>query len=85
MQYYFKKQIKINPERGIELSEFRNLEMESRPELTFEGYPKGFEVPSHLVYNNQSKYGIVTFELESRIMASYIPLGAEVERTDCLT
>jgi hypothetical protein len=91
IQDFFNKHTKLNPERVIEFSDrFRNLEVGSRLEITFEGKPTGFEVPSYSVCNHQSEYGIVTFELETRVTARYIPPGAEykdleIERTDFLT
>jgi hypothetical protein len=91
VQDFFKKYTRINPERVIELSDrFRNLEVDSRLEIAFEGKPIGFEVPSYSVYNHQSEYGIVIFEIETRVTARYISPGAEykgleIERTDFLS
>jgi hypothetical protein len=77
VQDFFKKHT-INPERVIELSDrFRNLEVDSRHEIAFERKPIGFEVPSNTVYNHHPEYGIVMFELETRVTARYIPPGAE--------
>jgi hypothetical protein len=68
---------------------FHNLEIDSRLEIVFKGKPKGFEAPSHSVYTHQSEYGLVIFEVETRITARYIPPGAEyqeleIQRTDFL-
>jgi hypothetical protein len=74
----------------LELSDrFRNLEVDSRLEIAFEGKPKGFTVPSYSVYNHQSEDGIVIFEVETRVVARHIPPGVEyndfeIERTDFL-
>jgi hypothetical protein len=87
---FFKKHTKINPERVIDPSDrFRNLEVDSRLEIAFEAKPTGFEETLYSVYNNQSEYGIVIFELETRVTARYIPPGAEnkdveIERMDIL-
>ena len=67
---------------------FRNLEVDSRLEM-FKGKPKGFEVPSHAVFTHQSEYGLVIFEVETRVTSRYIPPGAEclelaIERTGYL-
>ena len=73
-----------------ELSDrFRNLEVDSRLEIAFKGIPKGFTVPSHSVFTHQSEYGLVIFEVETRVTARYNPPGAEyqeleIERTDFL-
>jgi hypothetical protein len=66
------------------------LEIDSRLEIGFEGKPRNFEVPSFAVYNHQSEYGIVIFEVETRVTSRYIPPGAEykeleIERTDFLS
>jgi hypothetical protein len=72
----------------LELSDrFRNLEIDSRLEIAFEGNPKGFAIPSYSVYNHKSMAGIVIFELETRVTARYSPLAAEykdveIEHTD---
>ena len=51
-----------------ELSDrFRNLEVDSRLEIVFKGKPKGFEIPSHAVFTHQSEYGLVIFEVETRV------------------
>jgi hypothetical protein len=68
---------------------FRNVEVDSRLENVFKGKPKGFEVPSHSVFTHQSEYGVVIFEIETRVTARYIPPGADfpildIERTDFL-
>jgi hypothetical protein len=74
----------------IELgNRFRNLEVDSRLEIAFEGKPKGFVVPSYSVYNHRSKDGLVIFELETRVVSRYICPGEEykdfeIERTDFL-
>jgi uncharacterized protein (DUF736 family) len=71
-----------------ELSDrFRNLEVDSKLEIVFKGKPKGFEAPSHAVFTHNSEYGLVIFEVETRITSRYIPPGAEyqeleIERTD---
>jgi len=75
-----------------ELSDrFRNLEVDStsRLEIVFKGKPKGCEVPSNAVFTHQSEYGLVIFEVETRVTSWYIPPGAEcieleIERTDYL-
>ena len=58
-------------------------------EIVFEGKPKGFDVPSHAVFTHQFEYGLVIFEVETRVTSRYIPPGAEcleveIERTDYL-
>jgi hypothetical protein len=50
---------------------------------------QNFEVPSFAVYNHESEYGKVIFEVETRVTSRYIPPGAEyneleIERTDFL-
>ena len=73
-----------------ELSDrFRNLEVDLRLEIAFKGKPKGFTVPSHSVFAHHSEYGLVIFEVETRVTARYIPPDAEyqvleIERTDFL-
>jgi hypothetical protein len=73
-----------------ELSDrFRNLEVDSRLEIVFKGKPKGFAAPSHAVFTHNSQYGLVIFEVETRITNRYIPPGEEyqeleIERTDFL-
>jgi hypothetical protein len=90
VQNFFKKHMRINPSKVLELSDrFQNLEIDSRLEIGFEGKPRGFKVPSFAVYNHQSEHGIVIFEVETRVTARYIPPGAEyseleIERTDFL-
>jgi hypothetical protein len=69
------------------IDRFRNLKVDSRLEITFKGKPKGFDAPSHSVFTHQSEYGLVIFEVETRVTARYIPPGAEyqeleIERTD---
>jgi hypothetical protein len=68
---------------------FRNLEVDSILEIVFKGKPKEFEVPSHSMFTHQSEYGLVIFEVETRVTARYIPPGAdfqilEIERRDFL-
>jgi hypothetical protein len=41
-------------------------------DIAFEEKPKSFAVPSYLVYNHYSEYGIVIFELEISVTARYI-------------
>jgi len=58
-------------------------------EIGFEGKPIGSQAPSFALYNHQSEHGIVIFEVETQVMARYIPPGAEcreleIERTDFL-
>jgi hypothetical protein len=72
----------------IELSiRFQRLEVDSRLEIAFEGKPKGFVVPSYRVYNHRSQYGLVIFQLETRVVSRYIRPDEEykdfeIERTD---
>ena len=90
MQYFLKEHTKIYIGKVSELSDrFRNLEVDSRLEIGFEDKPKKFEVPSYAVFTHQSEYGLVIFEVETRVVARYIPPGAEyqeleIERTDFL-
>jgi hypothetical protein len=90
VQDFFKKHTRLNPAKVFQLSDrFRNLEIHSRLEIGFEGKPRNFEVPSFAVYSHQSEYGIVIFEVETRVTSRYIPPGAEcneleIERTDFL-
>jgi hypothetical protein len=73
----------IDIEKVTELSDrFRNLEVDSRLEITFKGKPKGFEAPSHAVFIHQSEYGLVIFEVETRVTTKYIPPGAEYEELE---
>jgi hypothetical protein len=90
VQDFLKEHTKIDISKVTDLSDgFRNLEIDSRLEIVFKGNPKGFEAPSHSVYTHQSEYGLVIFEVETRITGRYIPPGAEyqeleTERTDFL-
>jgi hypothetical protein len=90
VQEFLKEHTKIDISKVTVLSDrFRNLEIDSRLEIVFKRKPKGFEAPSHSVYTPQSEYGLVIFEVETRITARYIPPGAEyqeleIERTDFL-
>jgi len=90
VQDFLKQHIKIDIGKVSELSDrFQNLEVDSRLEIGFQGKPKKFEVPSHAVFTHQSEYGLVIFEVETRVVARYIPPGAEyqeleIERTDFL-
>jgi hypothetical protein len=83
-----KEHTKVDISKVTELSDrFRNLEIDSRLEIVFKGKPKGFAAPSLSVYTHQSEYGLVIFEVETRIAARYIPPGTEyqeleIERTD---
>jgi hypothetical protein len=87
---FFVEHTKVDIDKVSELSDrFRNLEIDSRLEIVFKGKTKGFEVPSHSVFTHQSEYGLVIFELETRVTSRYIPPGAdclelEIERTDDL-
>jgi len=87
---FFIEHTKVDINKVTELSDrFRNLEVDSRLEIVFKGKPKGFDVPSHAVFTHQSEYGLVIFEVETRVTSRYIPPGAEcleveIERTDYL-
>ena len=75
---FFKEHTKVDIDKVTELSDrFRNLEVDSRLEIVFKGKPKGFEIPSHAVFTRQSEYGLVIFEVETRVTSRYIPPGAE--------
>jgi len=88
VQEFLSKHTAIDIGKVTELSDrFRNLEVDSRLEITFKGKPKGFAAPSQSVFTHQSEYGLVIFEVETRVTARYIPPGAEyeeleIERTD---
>jgi hypothetical protein len=90
VQEFLKEHTTIDISKVTDLSDrFRNLEIDSRLKIVFKGKPKGFEAPSHSVYIHQSEYGLVIFQVETRITARYIPPGAEYqelefERTDFL-
>jgi hypothetical protein len=56
-----------------------NLEVDSRLEIVFKDKPKGLEVPSHSVFTHQSEYGLVIFEVETRVTARYILPGADFQ------
>jgi hypothetical protein len=53
--------------------------VDSRLENVFKGKPKGFSAPSHAGFTHNSEYGLVIFEVETRITARYIPPGAEYQ------
>jgi len=61
---------------------YRNLEVDSRLEITFKGKPKGFAAPPQSVFTHQSEYGLVIFEVETRVTARYIPPGVEYEELE---
>ena len=88
MQEFLKEHIDVDIGKLTELSDrFRNLEVDSRLEIAFKGKPKGFAAPSQSVFNHQSEYGLVIFEVETHVTSRYIPPGAEyqeleIERTD---
>jgi hypothetical protein len=90
VQNFLKEHTTIGVGKVTELSDrFRNLEVESRSEIVFKGKPRGFEAPSHAVFTHQSEYGLVIFEVQTRVTARYIPPGSEyqeleIERTDFL-
>jgi hypothetical protein len=74
----FSKHTAIDINKVTELSDrFHNLEVDSRLEITFKGKPKGFAAPSHSVFTHQLEYGLVIFEVETRVTARYIPSGTE--------
>jgi hypothetical protein len=76
VQDFFRNYTMFDPDRVLELSDrFRNLEVDSRLEIAFEGKPKGITVPSYSVSNHQSEDGIVIFEVETRVVARHIPPG----------
>jgi len=87
---FFIEHANVDIDKVTELSDrFRNLEFDARLEIVFKGKPKVFEVPSHAVFTHQSEYGLVIFEVETRVTSTYIPPGAEcleleIERTDYL-
>jgi hypothetical protein len=88
VQEFLSKHTAIDITKVTDLSDrFRNLELGSRLEITFKGKPKGSDAPSHSVFTHQSEYGLVIFEVQTRVTARYIPPGAEyqeleIERTD---
>jgi len=88
---FFIDHTKVDINKVTELSDiFRNLEVDSRLEIVFKGKPKGFKVPSHAVFTHQSEYGLVIFEVETRVTSRYIPPVAEclevkIQRTDYLS
>jgi hypothetical protein len=83
VQDFFKEHTKIDVHKVTELSDrFCNLEVDSRLEIAFKGKPKRFAVPSHSVFTHQSEYGLVIFEVETRVTARYIPLGAEYQELE---
>jgi hypothetical protein len=90
VQNFLTEHTTIDPRKVTELSDrFRNLEVDSRLEIVFKGKPKRFEAPSHSVFTHQSEYGLVIFEVETRVTSWYIPPGAEyseleIVRTDFL-
>jgi hypothetical protein len=85
---FFRKYTKISPDRIDEYAyKFRNLEVDSRLEIAFEGKPKGFQAPSYKVFTNENSNGTVVFDVETRIVQRYITPGCtyndlEIERTD---
>jgi hypothetical protein len=88
---FFRKYMKIEPERVDEHApKFKNLEVDSRLEIAFEGTPKGFQAPSYKVFTNENPNGTVVFDVETRIVQRYITPGCtykdlEIERTDFLS
>ena len=90
VQEFLKEHTEIDIGKVSDLSDrFRNLEVDSRLEIAFKGKPKGFAAPSQSVFTHQSEYGLVIFEVETRVTSRYIPPGAEyqeleIERTDFL-
>jgi hypothetical protein len=88
VQEFLSKHTAIDSKKVTELSDrFRNLEVDSRLEIAFKGKPKGFAAPSHAVFTHQSEYGVVIFEVETRVTSRYISPDAEyqeleIERTD---
>jgi hypothetical protein len=70
----------VDHENVLESSDrFRNLDIDSRLKMAFEGKPKGFAVLSYSVYNHQSMARIVIFEFETRVTARYIPLAVDIK------
>jgi hypothetical protein len=83
VQDFLKEHTKIDIGKVSDLSDsFRNLEIDSRLEIVFKGKPKGFAAPSHAVFTHNSEYGLVIFEVETRITARYIPPGAEYQELE---
>ena len=69
---FFIEHTKVDINKVKELSDrFRNLEVDSRLEIVFKGKPKGFDVSSHAVFTHQSEYGLVIFEVETRVTSRY--------------
>ena len=90
VQKFLKEHTEIDIGKVTELSDmFRNLEVDSRLDIAFKGKPKGSAASSQSVFTHQSEYGLVIFEVETRVTSRYIPPGAEyqaleIERTDFL-
>jgi len=83
VQDFLKEHTKIDIGKVSELSDrFRNLEVDSRLVIGFEGKSKKFEAPSHAVFTHQSEYCLVIFEVETRVVARYIPPGAEYQQLE---
>jgi hypothetical protein len=88
---FFRKYTHINPDRIDEHAhKFKQLQVDSRLEMAFEGKPKGFQAPSYKVFKNENQNGTVVFDVETRIIQRYITPGCtykdlEIERTDFLS
>jgi hypothetical protein len=86
VQNFLTEHTTIDASKVTELSDrFRNLEVDSRLEIAFKGKPNGLEAPSHSVFTHQSEYGLVIFEVETRVTSRYIPPGAEYQELEICT